>query len=126
MCKISGVLFNLVVLLLICITSSAHASDKKIQAVFVSWEPYGYIENKRAVGFELDIFSAVFNEMNMEVKFNERPWKRCLYMVKHGLADVVISALKTPEREVFMIYPKEFISINKSQIIVRINICCKK
>jgi len=102
--------------LLIGVTYNSFAAEEKIQAVFVTWEPYGYIENDRFVGFELDIFSAVMKMMNIQVEYNERPWKRCLFMVENGLADVVISALKTPEREAYMIYPEESISISKTAL----------
>jgi len=84
----------------------------KIEAVFVTWEPFGYLEGTQAVGFELDIFRAVAAELNLDVSFHERPWKRCLYMIEHGSADALISALKTPEREVYMLFPDEFISIS--------------
>ncbi len=116
MYKIIRLLLSIIVFLLVCATNYTFAEDNKIRVVFVSWEPYGYVENNQAIGFELDIFANIIKMMNLEVEFNERPWKRCLFMVEHGLADVVISALKTPEREGYMIYPEEFISISKTAL----------
>lgn len=88
--------------------------DKKIRVVFTNWKPYGYMDNAKAAGFELEVFSAVMNKMGIQPEFDEYPWKRCLHMVRKGTADVIISALKTPEREEFLNFPSEPISQSNS------------
>ena len=90
------------------------AGEKKLVAVFTTWEPYGYIENDKPVGFEIEIFTAVTKKMGMTVEFLNRPWKRCLYSMENKLADVLVSALKTKDREEHMIYPEEPISISRT------------
>ncbi|OGR10621.1 MAG: hypothetical protein A2277_19520 [Desulfobacterales bacterium RIFOXYA12_FULL_46_15] len=90
------------------------SEEKKLIAVFTTWEPYGYMENNTAAGFEIEIFAAVAKKMEIAVEFLNRPWKRCLYSMENKTADVVISALKTKDRESYLIYPEEPISIGRT------------
>lgn len=111
----------LLVFFLVFISTIVLAKDREIKAVFVSWEPFGFIDNGKVTGFELDIFSAVAKDLKIEVSFDERPWKRCLYLVKHQFADVIISALKTSERELYLYYPTEFISISNTALFTTVD-----
>lgn len=92
---------------------------EKIVAVFPTWAPYGYVEDGKAKGFEIEIFKAVMQEMATDVDFLHQPWKRCLYSVKNGSADVVISALKVEERLQYLLYPEEPISISETALFTR-------
>jgi polar amino acid transport system substrate-binding protein len=104
---------------LFSIVPSVSARESSMIAVFPTWEPYGYVENGKAAGFEIETFQAVMDQMKMRVVFLHQPWKRCLYSVKNGLADVVISALKIQEREVYLYYPDEPISISRTALFAR-------
>ncbi len=94
--------------------SNGFAEEKKLIAVFTTWEPYGYVKNKKPAGFEIELFDAVAMKMGFTVQFLHRPWKRCLYSMENKHADVLISALKTKEREAYLIYPEEPISISRT------------
>lgn len=87
---------------------------KTIAAVFPTWEPYGYMEDGKPRGFEIETFAAVARQMGYDVEFIHQPWKRCLYSMKQGLADVVISALKVADRTAYMNYPDEPISMSRT------------
>jgi len=104
------------VLFIITIHSSClvDAQEKKLIAVFPTWNPYGYVEDGKAVGFEIETFAAVMKKMKIKVDFLHQPWKRCLFSVKKGKADVVISALKVKDREEYLYYPDEPISISET------------
>lgn len=97
----------------------ACAEGNSLQIVFVNWEPYGFLKDGKPAGFEIDTFAAVIKRMNIKAEFLERPWNRCLYMVENGSADAVISALKTAERQEYMYYPEEFISISETALFVK-------
>lgn len=105
-------------IIILCISLIFHgngfAEEKKMIAVFTTWEPYGYMENNTPAGFEIEIFAAVAKKMEITVEFLNRPWKRCLYSMENKIADVLISALKTKDRESYMIYPEEPISISRT------------
>ncbi len=108
--------FTLFFFLCIGSFSFSSAEEYKITAVFPTWEPYGYLEDGKATGFEIEIFAAVMNKMNIKAEFVHQPWKRCLHSVKIGWADVVISALKLEERTEYLYYPDEPISISKTAL----------
>lgn len=110
-------LLNLVFTFFIIFSASfVSAEEKTLTAVFPTWKPYGYVEDGKAMGFEIKTFAAVMKKMNVKVEFLHQPWKRCLHSVKNGLADVVISALKLKEREAYLHYPKEPISISRTAL----------
>ncbi len=96
-------------------------AQEKLIAVFTTWEPYGYVENDTPAGFEIEIFDAIAAKMGFSVEFLNRPWKRCLYSMENKLADVIISALKTKEREAYLIYPEEHISISRTGFFLSAN-----
>ncbi len=112
-------LFLLLFLLILLLSGVLHAREKKLIAVFPTWEPYGYVKNGEARGFEIEIFQAVMNNLNISVDFVHQPWKRCLYSVKNGYADVVISALKVEERTHYLYYPEEPISKSETAFFTR-------
>lgn len=118
-----GIIKFLTLVLLLSVFSSASliAQENKIIAVFPTWEPYGYMEDGKAVGFEIETFQGVMDKMGIEVEFSHQPWKRCLHSVKNGLADVVISALKVKERLQYLYYPDEPISISKTAFFTRMD-----
>ncbi|WP_186441082.1 substrate-binding periplasmic protein [Desulfamplus magnetovallimortis] len=55
-------------------------------------------------GIDIDIVKEIANQMNLEVKFLRCPWARCLERMEAGIVDILSSAFKKPEREVFMNY----------------------
>lgn len=90
------------------------ARAETIAAVFPTWEPYGYVKDGKPVGFEIETFAAVAGRMGYGVEFIHQPWKRCLHSMEHGLADVVISALRVADRTAYMNYPDEPISLSRT------------
>ncbi|MEW6262543.1 MAG: transporter substrate-binding domain-containing protein [Thermodesulfobacteriota bacterium] len=86
----------------------------KIRVVYTEWFPYTFQEKAKASGFEIETFKAVMKKMNLEAEFTAYPWKRCLSSLEKGEADVLISLLKTPERERYTYFPHEYISISRT------------
>ncbi|WDP91690.1 MAG: transporter substrate-binding domain-containing protein [Desulfobacter sp.] len=95
---------------------AANGEDAKIRVVYTQWFPYTYQKNQLPSGFEMDIFNSVLKKMNLKAEFKMYPWKRCLAQLKKGGADVLISMLKTPQRERFTYYPDENISISRTML----------
>ncbi len=105
----SAVLFSL-----FFISLSAFGQSDKITVVYTDWFPYTWQENGQASGFEIETFKAIMKIMNMEAEFVNYPWQRCLFSLKEGKADALISLLKTPEREQFTHFPENHISISRT------------
>jgi polar amino acid transport system substrate-binding protein len=106
-------LMLIVMIVFICV-SAGHAEQDMLHVVYTQWEPYTYQENDKDSGFEIETVRAVIGKMGLRSKFEQLPWKRCLITMEKGGADVLVSALKTPEREKFLYYPDEFISLSKT------------
>ncbi|MBF0257459.1 MAG: transporter substrate-binding domain-containing protein [Desulfamplus sp.] len=90
------------------------SQTNKLKVVYTDWFPYTYEKNGEALGFEIDILKAVLKKMNMDAEFVKYPWKRCLSNLEYGQADVLVSLLKTPEREKYTYFPDTHISISKT------------
>ncbi len=74
------------------------------------WPPYVMKVDGIVKGADAEITQAVFQELGIAVNIKLYPWKRCLLMVEHGLADAVLDASITPEREKNLYFPKEPLS----------------
>jgi polar amino acid transport system substrate-binding protein len=58
-------------------------------------------------GIDLDIVREIARRMQLDVHFMRCPWIRCLRWLQEGRADLLTSAYKKPEREVFLEYFKK-------------------
>ncbi len=105
---------SMVLFSLFFISLSAFGESGKVTVVYTDWFPYTWQENGVASGFEIETFKAVMKNMNMEAEFVNYPWQRCLFTLKEGKADALISLLKTPEREEFTIFPENHISLSRT------------
>lgn len=105
---------SIIVGCMLIISLPVYAEKDMLHFVYTQWEPYTYQENGKDSGFEIETVRAVAEKMGLHSKFEQLPWKRCLLVMENGEADALVSALKTPEREKFLYYPDEFISISKT------------
>lgn len=69
---------------------------------FIIVDKIGNNESYR--GIDVDIVTEIARRMKLEVRFLDCSWKRCLNLMENGWADVLTSAYKKPEREVFLDY----------------------
>jgi polar amino acid transport system substrate-binding protein len=56
-------------------------------------------------GITVELLKMVENRVGIQFQFDRAPWKRCLYMVEHGLADATFHASYKPARAEFGVYP---------------------
>ncbi len=98
---------------------SLQGKEKTLRVVYTDWYPYTFSHNGKPSGFELEIFQAVIQRMNYSASYVNFPWKRCLENMKSGEADVIISALKTSDREEYILFPATYISVSRTVFFVR-------
>ena len=99
--------------------ASAQDGNTTIQVAYTEWFPYTYTENGQAKGFEIETTRAVFARMGFRPEFSAYPWKRCLANLENGKSALVVSLLKTREREEYTIYPEEHISVSRTVFAAR-------
>lgn len=92
----------------------ANGQARTLLAVYMDWFPYTYQENGKESGFEIEILKAVMKKMKVSMNFQRYPWNRCVSSLKNGEADILVSLLRTKEREQFIHYPDHHISISKT------------
>ncbi len=112
--KQRSILMSAFLITVFFVASSTYGQTNNILVVYTEWFPYTYQEKAETLGFEIEILKAVMANMNIDTKFEQYPWNRCLHSLKNGKADVLVSLLKTPEREKFTFYPDNHISISKT------------
>lgn len=84
----------------VLVFSNCFAAEKK-RIVFCAseWFPFAYLDDKgQAQGLYNDIIKELFEEnLDIEVSYEQVPWKRAQYYVETGQADFLIT-VKTDER----------------------------
>ncbi|CAM3903576.1 substrate-binding periplasmic protein [Rheinheimera salexigens] len=80
----------------------AKAPDCTLTFGIDAWEPYQYmtVDNK-PTGLDIEIASAVLNNMNCQLAVEQGSWTELLLKLKTGEVDAVLGASKTEDRKSF-------------------------
>ena len=69
--------------------------------------PYRIVDGHQVSGLYIDILNEIATRLNWDVVYREAPFKRVLWMMKNGQADIMLGPLKTPAREQYMKFVAE-------------------
>ncbi len=94
--------------------NAAAGQARTLEVVYTAWFPYTGTVNGTAAGLEVEILRGTLQDMGIAASFSELPWKRCLAKLAAGEADLLVSLLRTPEREEFAAFPQEHISLSRT------------
>lgn len=83
--------------------------------------PISFEKDGQITGINVDIIREAFKRMNVPLKLELMPWKRCLELAKDGTADGFFSPFKTAEREELYLYIKEPLMVEKNVLAVAKN-----
>jgi polar amino acid transport system substrate-binding protein len=87
---------------------SPEAMDKNILRYAVFPAPPYMIgageENASLSGIDVEIVQEIARRLGLRVQYLTCTWARCLELMKNGEADLLSSAYRKPEREVYMLY----------------------
>ncbi|MFC4259896.1 substrate-binding periplasmic protein [Marinobacter lacisalsi] len=64
--------------------------------------PYRIVSDSKFSGFYIEVFDAIAEELGWTVKYREMPFRRILWMMENGDADIMLGALPTSERLEYM------------------------
>jgi polar amino acid transport system substrate-binding protein len=104
--KLSGIL---VIVVFICVISTGHTTAQSVKVLRVVGNhapPYRIIQGHEFSGICFDVMKAIGKRIGVTVAFFEQPFKRALYSMEQGSADIMVGPNKTTEREVYMVYTK--------------------
>ncbi|MBM3116342.1 basic amino acid ABC transporter substrate-binding protein [Jeongeupia naejangsanensis] len=100
--SIASPLFAALTATALLFAAPAHAAEKTYQvATDAAYAPFESLnEKQQAVGFDIDVLSAVAAKAGFKVKFINTPWEGIFATLSTGDRDVVASAVTiTPERK---------------------------
>jgi len=85
---------------------AADTNSQPLKACMVLWPPFITKEGNDIKGPDTDVLKLIAERKGYTLQIQEIPWKRCLEMAEKGEMDIVYSASKKAEREVFLYYPQ--------------------
>jgi polar amino acid transport system substrate-binding protein len=76
------------------------------------WPPYTYGETGQTPerGFAIELMHAVFDRLQLPIRMELLPWKRCVVQVKSGKADALMLTVPTKKRQQFFSFAEPFFS----------------
>ncbi len=61
-------------------------------------------EDGQMEGIDIEILKEISKRLNLNLKMDDCPWKRCLSMLKYGEIDIISTLIRRPDREKIMHY----------------------
>lgn len=96
---------------------TVNGTSKDFVIAIEDWPPYEYVKNDTIVGFDVTIVKDVLKSMGLNAHIKVFPWVRALKYAKEGKIDAIMSLYKTKEREKFIYFPKEYLSVDQNILI---------
>lgn len=98
--------------------ASVVRADTLVLAAADTW-PTAYLVNGRPTGMLVDLVTEAFRRAGHSVEVRLMPWVRCLKEAETGRVDGVFSSFKLPERERFLAFSKEALTIQAIMFFAR-------
>lgn len=80
------------------------ASTVKVRIAVNHAPPYRNLHTTPPSGFYIELFNAVMRRLGWEPQYIDVPFRRALFMMERGDADVMLGPVQTPERRAYMDY----------------------
>lgn len=100
---------------------AVRASDQSPLKVIAltDFKPFIWCEQDQAEGIDIELVAELFGRLELDYEIECVPWKRALFYIRSGKADVLLSGYKTAERETFATYPKVPVHLTVFSVFVR-------
>lgn len=108
-------LLSLVVLL---VTISSSVMAQTIKVVSDIWPPL-VMDDPDRPGIDVEVMTAVFKNIGVDVDLKIYPWKRAISATKSGEMDAILDIFDTPERREWLWFHKTPISVNQSALFCK-------
>jgi polar amino acid transport system substrate-binding protein len=87
------------VIFIMCIFSSAVYSSCDMSLAVESYPPYQTQVEGKWQGLDIELASALAQQIKCELTIKQSPWKRSLNLLQNGRIDMMVSVSKTPKRQ---------------------------
>ncbi|MES9844298.1 MAG: transporter substrate-binding domain-containing protein [Candidatus Sedimenticola sp. PURPLELP] len=96
---------RLILVILVLMAGHVTAGEQQeLRVVGNHAPPYRIIEDNAFTGIYFDTMKELASRLDVEVRFIEVPFKRALYMMRYGNADIMLGPNRNTEREAYMEY----------------------
>lgn len=97
------------------------AQHKVLRLVSESWPPFAYECDSKACGVDVELVAHVLAKLGYQVQIQFVPWSRALARIQAGEADAILDVSKgeSNEREEFLLFPGEPLSISSNSLFYR-------
>lgn len=92
-------------------------SHPAFKVVAEPYPPYEFIEDGRAVGWDLEMVERAAKRAGLTLVYEFVPWARAEAMVRMGTADAIMSLRRTPEREAFLWFGTTPLGVGQTVIL---------
>jgi polar amino acid transport system substrate-binding protein len=99
--------------------SFAWGQPARLQLAVSEWPPYEFTVQGTPHGLDIELARAGVKAMKLEPQFRFYPWKRVLLLAQRQEVDGILSVRPTPERQQFLTFPKEHLSVSENVLFVR-------
>jgi len=80
-------------------------STRPLVFVTADWPPFSRVEGSKVLGgFELAVMQEFAKRAGLRLEAKGCPWKRCLFMLQSGQADIAMSLVYSTERAKFLYF----------------------
>jgi polar amino acid transport system substrate-binding protein len=95
-------------------------ADKKISICIDqnSWLPFTFVDVDEPSGIHVELAKKALSNLGYDLEISSMPWKRCLYGIKHGTFDAILSVSYKSNRNEYMYYPEDAEYSEKSELRV--------
>ncbi|MDT8990632.1 transporter substrate-binding domain-containing protein [Curvibacter sp. APW13] len=104
---------------LLIASSGARADAVRLQLAVSEWPPYEFSVQGAAHGLDIELARAAVKAMHQQPTFLFYPWKRVLLLAQRQEVDGILSVRPTPERQQYLVFPKEHLSVSENVVFVR-------
>lgn len=88
------------------------------RAVTLINEPYSFLVGDKPAGMSIELLQEIARRLHKKVRVDILPWARALQECERGSADIILNALRTPERELYLDYVPTPITSEEAVLIV--------
>ncbi|GAB7022309.1 substrate-binding periplasmic protein [Salidesulfovibrio brasiliensis] len=98
--------FLLAMVMLALMPTLAFCEETQVYSVATEyWPPFRVgTRSGDIVGLDVDILDEAAKRMNVQFRWHQRPWGRCLYELEQGIADIMTGVAWTEERAQYALY----------------------
>jgi polar amino acid transport system substrate-binding protein len=94
------------------------AETKPVELFAVDYPPYTIVnEQSQISGIDVDVVTAAFASVGVEVVFSTAPWKRIRKNLEHGYIAGYTSCARRPEREAYILFSDKVSEANQVAVM---------